>query len=341
MIAYCAKHPTAANLLMLIFLVIGIFSVRSLRRETLPDFTPFEVAIRIPYPGATAEEVEEVICQRVEDALDGVRFIKELRAEARENLGIIAVEMEEGADFTTFKDDIDTNVDAIDDFPSDVEDPIITQLHTTDVVLALLVSGPMPVPDLKAYCEDLKDRLQELSDVSLITILGFADHQFRIELASDALMRHGLSVDDVAGIVSRQNVDLPAGLIETRDRDILVRFVNQRASVHDLESLVIVAGLGGAELRLRDFGRVTDLFELAEDLPAVAGGKLGRPHLQTLAGSSAANTYGAQSRHRRRRARSGPQQPPWPHSLRPRHRLLPTPRARQAPQGLPSTLSVA
>ncbi len=265
MIRYFAKHPTAANLLMLIFLVIGMLSVRSLRRETFPDYQPDEVEIRVEYPGATAEEVEEVICQRVEDALDGVRFVEELRSEAREGLGLITVEMEDGADFAAFKDEIDTEVAAIDDFPEDVEDPIITELHTTDLVLALLVSGPMTVPNLKAYCEDLKDRLQELPEASMVTLAGFSDHQFRIELLAGALMRHNLSVADVAGVISRQSVDLPAGVVETREKDILVRFVDQRASSQELENLVIVAAPGGAELRMRDLGRVRDLFELSED----------------------------------------------------------------------------
>ncbi len=265
MIRYFAKHPTAANLLMLIFLVSGILSIRSLRRETFPDYTPDEVEIRVPYPGATAEEVEEVVCQRVEDALDGVRFVKELRSEAREGLGVVTVEMEEDGGFTTFKDEIDTEVAAIDDFPEEVEDPVITELHTTDLVLAVLVSGPMTVPNLKAYAESLKDRLQELPEVSMVTIAGFSDHQFRVELSADALMRHNLSVADVANVISRQSVDLPAGVVETSEQDILVRFVDQRTSVQELEDLVLIAAPGGAELRLRDLGRVTDLFELGED----------------------------------------------------------------------------
>ncbi len=265
MIRYFAGHPTAANLLMLIFLVIGAFSIRNLRRETLPDFAPQEVQVRVLYPGATAEEVEEAICQRLEDALDGVRFVKELRSEARESVGVVIVEMKDGADVVTFKDEIDTEVAAIDDFPDEVEDPVITQLHTTDQVLSLLVSGPMTPSDLKAYAEQLKDRIQALPEVSLVSVAGFADHQFRIELSTDALMRHNLSVADVAAVVSRQNIDLPAGIVETHEQDVLLRFVDEPASVAALEDLVIVAARGGAELRLSDLGHVTDRFELAED----------------------------------------------------------------------------
>ena len=110
MIRYFAQHPTAATLLMLILLIMGAFGLRSLRRETLPDFTPEEVEIRVLYPGATAAEVEEAVCQRLEDALDGVRFVKELRSEAREGWGVVTLEMNEGADIITFKDEIDTEV---------------------------------------------------------------------------------------------------------------------------------------------------------------------------------------------------------------------------------------
>ena len=264
MIRYFTRHPTGANLLMLLFVAMGLFSVRSLRRETLPDFTPAEVEIRVPYPGATAEEVEEVVCQRVEDALDGIKFLKELRTEAREGRGIITAEMEEDGNFQTFKDEIDTEVAAIDDFPSDVEDPIIKQLGTTELVLALLVAGPMPAPDLKAYSEDLKDRLRQHPEISLVTIRGFSKHQFRIELSAEALMSYGISVADVGDIIARQSLNLPAGALETRERDIMLRFVEERRSPEELEDVIIVAGEGGAEIRLGDLGNVVDLFEFDE-----------------------------------------------------------------------------
>ena len=265
MIGYFTRHPTGANLLMLVFIALGLASVRTLRRETLPDFTPAEVEIRVPYPGATAEEVEEVVCHRIADALDGVKFLEELRSEAREGHGIITAEMEEGGEFQTFKDEIDTEIAAIDDFPSEVEDPIIQQLGTTELVLALLVSGPMPAADLKAYCEDLKDRLQQSPAISLVRISGFSDHQLRIELSADSLMSYGISAADVADIVARQSLNLPAGAIETRQRDIVVRFVEERRSPDELEELIVVAGEGGAEIRLGDIGTVVDTFEIDED----------------------------------------------------------------------------
>jgi len=275
MIRYFARHPTAANLLMAMFVVLGILRVSSLRRETFPDVTPNEVEVRIVYPGSTAEEIEEIVCQRVEDAVDGVKFVKELRSDAREGIASVVVEMEDDGDFQTFFNDVQSEVDAIDDFPTDVEDPIVTQLGTTDPVVALVVAGPMDAGDLKTYCEDLKDRLQRLPEISLIKISGFSDHQLRIELSAAALLRYNLSAADVARIVESQSVNLPAGVLETRHRDILVRFVEERRSAHELEDLVIVAGETGGEIRLGEIATVRDLFEIEEEKILLSGQRAG------------------------------------------------------------------
>jgi len=275
MIAFFARHPTAANLLMIVFLAVGVLSLGRLRRETFPDFRPTEVEVRIVYRGATAEEVEEAVCQRVEDALDRVRFVKELRSDARDGLAIVTVRMEPEGKYQAFKDEIDTAVAAIDDFPPEVEEPAITQLHTTDLVLSILVAGPLPLTDLKAYCEDFKERLQQQPEVSLVQIRGFSTRQLRIELSDEALRRYGLNAAEVADIVGRQSVNLPAGVIQSPDGELTVRFVDQRRSPRELEDLVIVAGPGGAEIRLGDLGRVRDLFEPEEEQVLFGGRRAG------------------------------------------------------------------
>jgi HAE1 family hydrophobic/amphiphilic exporter-1 len=265
MIRFFTEHPTAANLLMILFVVMGLLSIPNLRRETFPDITPAEVEIRVIYPGATAEDVEETICQRIEDSLDGISFMKELRSDAREGVAATIAEMLPGGNFQTFLTDIQTEVDAIDDFPTIAQEPIITQLGTTDPVLTLVVSGPLDPPDLKAYCEDLKDRLQQVPEISLVQIGGFSDHQFRVELSAVALMRFHLSAADIAQIIQRQSVNLPAGLVEARHQEILIRFAEQRRSPRELEDLIIVAQPGGGEIRLGQIAQVHDLFEIEEE----------------------------------------------------------------------------
>ncbi|TWU39555.1 efflux RND transporter permease subunit [Novipirellula artificiosorum] len=261
MIDRFARHPTLANLLMLLFIVAGLFALPKLERETFPEFSATEIQIRILYLGATAEEVEETVCRRVEDAVDGVENVKEVRSEAQEGVAVITVEMRDGADISLFQDDIESEVEAITEFPDNVEDPVITQIGRTEAVMVLLVSGPLPTGDLKIYCEDLKDRLQQVPQVSLVELEGFSDRQLRVELSDEALRRYGLTAADVARIIARQGIDLPAGSLETRENEVLLRFVEQRRTPEELEDLIIKGTRGGAEIRLRDLGQVVDVFE--------------------------------------------------------------------------------
>ncbi len=270
MISFFTKHPTAANLMMVLFVVIGIMSLPGIRRETLPSFDSSKVEIRILYPGATPEDVEEVICQRVEDALDGINFVDEISSEAREGMAKITVEMEDSGDFQVFMDDIDKEVNAISEFPAEVEDPIIKELGRTDQVVSIIVSGPMSVVNLKAYCEGLKDRMQE-AGLSIIDIKGFSDHQFRVEVSDAALRRLNMSISQLAQMITDQNIDLPVGALETAEQDILLRFVDQKRSIQELEQLVIKAGKKGAAVLLKDVAVIRDTFDLAEDKIEVNG----------------------------------------------------------------------
>lgn len=278
MIEFFARHPTAANLLMGVFLLLGIIVLPTMLRETFPDITPQQVEVRIVYPGASPSEIEESICQRVEDAVDGIQYVREVTSEAREGLAIIKIEMAEGGDIIVFKDEISTELDAIaNELPEDAEDPAIRQLGLTLPVLSVLVTGDMSVVDLKAYCEDLKQRMQLTPEISLVEVSGFSDHQFRVELSTESLLRYGLSVQDVANTISAQNLNLPAGGIETADGDILLRLVEQKRSARELEELIIKETLGGAEIRLGDIGKVVDDFEADEQkvlLKNIRAGKL-------------------------------------------------------------------
>ncbi len=307
MIRYFAEHPTAANLMMVAFLLAGVFALPDLRRETFPDFTSKEVQVRIVYPGAAADEVEEAICQRVEDAVDGVTYVREVRSEAREGLGTVTVEMQEVGDIRTFLDDIRTEVEAIDDFPAEIEPPVIERLGRTDAVVSIAVTGPMPAGDLKTVCERLKDRLVALPEISLVKLDGFSDRQIRVSVPAWVTHQHGLSVSDIAQTIRSQSLDLPAGSLETRDRDILVRFRDERRTPRELADLVMIGGASGAELRLGDLATIEDVFEQDEEKILFDGERAGLLRIEKTKAEDALTAVDAvQSFLDRERRRSPP-----------------------------------
>ncbi len=270
MIAFFARHPTAANLLMLIMIVAGLLAVGGLRRETFPDAAPTEVEVSVMYPGATAEEVEEAIIQRLEEELDGVQYLKELRGVARSSIGAVTLKMADSGDYVTFRNEIENGVTAIDDFPTEAEPPVIRRLNTRDRVLDVLVEAPMDAIELKAYCERFKDRLLASAKITEVEISGFSDHLLRVEVSREALLRHGLSPTAVSNAILQQSINLPAGKIESSE-NTLIRVQEERKTRQTLEDLVVAAAPGGAEIRIRDVGHVVDEFELDEDHVAVQG----------------------------------------------------------------------
>lgn len=265
MITFFTKHPTASNLLMLFLLIIGITSLPSLKRETFPDFTPQNVEIRIIYPGASTEDVEEAICQRVEDAIDGINDVDEVSCVAREGISTTVVEMIEGGHLSTFLDDIKSEIEAIDNFPDEVELPVVKTLGRTDEVVSIAITGPMDAINLKAYAEQIKTKMLRDPDIAQINILGFSEHQLRIEIPKHILHRYALNMSDIAETIARQGVDLPSGSLETHDLDILLRFTDLRRTPDELSELKVISADSGAEIRLGDIAEITDRFEKDEE----------------------------------------------------------------------------
>ena len=265
MIAWFARHPTAANLLMAAIMILGVVSLPGLQRETFPEIQNDKVEVQVVYKGATTAEVEDAICRRLEDALDGITDLDETRCEAREGLGIATAVMREGADMARFLDDVKSDVDAIADFPEQTEPPVIQELGRTDAVVSVAITGPEDPVALKAYAEDVKARLQTLRQIATVTIKGFSTHQIRIEVDLATLRRFGLSTADIAAAVERQSVSTPAGELLGSNEDALLRFDDQRKSAAAFEDLVVISSRSGAAIRLGDIAHITDRFERDEE----------------------------------------------------------------------------
>jgi len=264
MIRFFAAHATAANLLMLGLCAMGLLSLRSLRRATFPDWVEPQVEVRVVYPGATAADVEEAVCRRIETAVESVEQIDEVVAQARENVGIVTLKMVEDGDLTLFLSDIKTEVEAIDDFPEEAEDPIVKAVQRTDNVVSVAVAGDLPLTDLKACCEDMKDRMLRLPEVSLVAVTGFAQRQIRIEVPASVLLQYGISADDLSRVVGAQSLDLPAGTIRAEDREVVLRFTDERRTPAEFRDLVVVSGATGGQIRLGEIATITDVFEPEE-----------------------------------------------------------------------------
>ncbi len=264
MLKWFAEHPTAANLTMLAIIILGLVSLSGQQRETFPRIQNDKIGINVIYPGATAEDVEDAICRRIEDALESLSDLDEMICEASEGFAKATAVMTEGASMMRFLDDVNAAVDAINDFPDQVESPVVEELARTDAVISIAITGPDDPVVLKAYAEDVKLRLLAEADIANVTIDGFSDHQIRVEITAARLRQFGLSLSDLADSMQRQSVSSPAGKLEGAAEDILLRFDDQRKTVREIADLVVISSDSGASIRLGDIAVISDRFDRDE-----------------------------------------------------------------------------
>jgi len=265
MIRFFAGHKTAANILLLALLAIGLSAIPTLKLETFPEVKKYEVQVTVAYPGAAPSDVEEGICIPLERATDGISFLDEKRCEAKDNFGVMTLKMLEVGTMVQFIEDVKSAIDGIDNFPTEIEEPVVKELGRIDPVVDIAISGDLPRPALKELAEDLRRRAQREPGIPLAEVRGFSDRQLRVEIPMQMLEQYGLSILDIADRIKRQGVDLPAGIIEADTQEIQLRFTDLRRTVDDLGRLVIVSSAGGGEVLLRDIATITDTFEKEED----------------------------------------------------------------------------
>jgi HAE1 family hydrophobic/amphiphilic exporter-1 len=264
MIKWFAEHPTASNLAMLAIILLGLIALPDLQRETFPAIDNDKVSVLAVYPGATTEEVETAICRRIEDALESITGLDEIRCESSEGLGKATVVMNESSDMAQFLDDIKSAIDAIDDFPDLVESAIVEELGRTDSVVSVAIVGPKDPVMLRAYAEDVKQRLLAKAEIAKIEIAGFSDHQIRVEIPGARLRQYGLSISDIASSMQNQSVGIPAGRLEGPQEDLLLRFDDQRKTVEGIGNLIVISGHSGGVIRLADIATINDRFDREE-----------------------------------------------------------------------------
>ncbi len=260
-IAFMAKNGVAANLLMLLMLIAGLASYSSIVQEVFPESSLDTVSVSVTYPGATPEEIEESIVQKVEEAVEAIEGVKEITATAAEGVGTVNVELELGTDIARALDDVKSEVDQIQTFPVEAEEPDIRELTTRQVVMRIALYGDLPEATLKETAYELEDAISALPDVSYVQTSAIRQYQIYADVPQDRLRALGLSLTDVSRVIASSSLDSPAGSIDTSSEEIRIRTVGQNYNQQDFEDIVILTSREGNILRLGDIATVNDGFE--------------------------------------------------------------------------------
>ena len=267
-IRWTVNNMPAMNTLVAAVLLLGAFCFYSMRREVFPEFELEIVLVTVPYPGATPEEVEEGICQKVEEACRSVAGIKKLTSVAQEGSGFCVFELQPTVDdVQKVVSELRSAVDRIPSFPELIEDPKVEQITLRQPAIRVGVidtSGKPMTPEseasLRLMAEKVREDLLGLSSVSSASLIGAKDYQIDIEMSEDSLRKYGLSLRKVADIVRRENLELPGGTIRSDSGEILLRGKNKKYVGEEIAELPVVTLPDGVVLTVGDLGVVRDEF---------------------------------------------------------------------------------
>ena len=260
-IAWMAGNSVAANLMMAVLLIGGLFMGFNIKQEVFPEFSLDRVNISIAYPGASPEEVENGILLSIEEAIQDLEGVDEITATANEGVGSVSVEAMEGTNINRLWQEIKSEVDRIGTFPLEAEDPQISIAARKREVLKLALYGDASETTMRALAEQIQDELLMDEGITQVELDGVRDREIHVEISRQTLRRYGITLQDVAQTISRASVELGGGSIRTRGGDILLRIKDRRDTARQYAMLPIVTLEDGSSVRLEDIAQITEGFE--------------------------------------------------------------------------------
>ena len=263
-IAFMARNGVASNLLLLLMLMAGYFSYTTIVQEVFPENSLDTVTVSVTYPGATPEEIEESILLKVEEAVEAIDGVDQISSTASEGGGSVNVELDLGTDIARALDEVKSEVDQIQTFPEEAEEPDIRELTTRQVALRIALFGDVNERTLKETAYRLEDAAAALPEISYVETSAVRNYEIYADVPQSRLRALGLSLPQLAQTVGQSSLDSPAGAIETDSEEVRVRTIGQNYDQQDFENIVVLTTSDGATLRLGDIAEVRDGFEDAD-----------------------------------------------------------------------------
>ena len=260
LIYWFSVNPVAANLLMAIIILVGLISLSSIRKEMFPTTQINMVSISVAFPGASPLEVEEGICLKIEQALNGIKGIDKITCTAAENFATIVIEVDDAYELGAVTNDIKNKVDGINSFPEQVEKPIISQLDITMQAIYVSVFGEVSAKELRQFAFDVRDEIIDIPGISAVKVEGARDLEVSIEVSENTLRKYSLTFDEIALAIRSSSMDLPAGAIKSKKGDILVRALGLADTQEDFGNIIVRSYANGGVLKLKDIATITDGF---------------------------------------------------------------------------------
>jgi len=265
-IRWFVNNSVASNLMMFFIILSGAATIPLLNMEVFPDIEVDIINVSAVYPGATPSDVENAICVRIEERLQGLDGVKKISSTASENVGSVNVEILSGQDVTEMLDRVKAEVDAIDNFPAGVERPTTKQFITSQANITVAVGGEMDELTLTNLTEEVKDEIDALPGVTFSSFVAKKDKEISIEISEKTLRKYDLTLGQISRAIQNFSIDIPSGSIENENGEILIRAQGQGYTSDYFSSIPIISDPSGSIVRLGEISDIRDDFSIDYDL---------------------------------------------------------------------------
>jgi multidrug efflux pump subunit AcrB len=262
MIAWFARNHVAANLLMLAIMVAGGWTLYQdkIPLEVFQDMPSRFISVNVPYPASSPEETEETIVLKIEEAIQQVGGIKHVNSTAGSSGGSVFIEVNEDDDPRRVMEDVKIRVDAIPNFPSLAEKPVIQLDDSFHSVITVILSADMAERDLKRLGEQTRDELASLPGISHADITGIRNEEIAIEISEDQLRKYGLTLESISKSIRDNAIDMPAGVVQTEAGDVSLRTRGRAYTGEDYARIPLVTRADGSKVTLGEIAKILDGF---------------------------------------------------------------------------------
>ncbi|NQZ54209.1 MAG: efflux RND transporter permease subunit [Piscirickettsiaceae bacterium] len=250
-----AQHKVAANLLMIMMIIAGVFSLSQLNTQFFPTYALDFITVRVEWRGASAEDVEDSITSRLEQELRNIDFVDKMTSTSSYGMSLVSLEFEEHTDMGPALDQVKERVSQLRNLPTDSEIPEVSLLTPYEPIARLLITTDGKLEELRYLAHQIE---QELLDggISRVTITGLPEEEIAIQVSTRELESLGLSLDSVRERVSELSRDLPAGEIGNASTAKQLRSLDQRRDSHSFAELSLKTDYSGNLLLLKDVAEI-------------------------------------------------------------------------------------
>ncbi|MBD8387673.1 efflux RND transporter permease subunit [Dysgonomonas sp. BGC7] len=267
-------RPTTVVVTFVILAFFGIYSLTQLNRELMPRMEFDVISISTMYPGAGANEVENSVTKKIEDAVFSIEGIEEIAATSMENFSLVTISLKTGTNLDKALRDAQRKINAIrSDLPEDVKEPSISDFSLADIpIMTIGVVANMGETEFYDLIDhEIKPALERILGVAQVSLIGGNEKQIEININKDRMEAYGLSILDISNVLINSNLDYPTGKIKSNNKQMQIRLQGKYNNLVDIENVILKYMPDGSAVKVKNIADVHDGNKETETLSRVNG----------------------------------------------------------------------